>query len=118
MTATVRIYAHSAVVSVPVANQNLASSDAAFVLLKQPYLGREVLEADSGSSVESDPSNAPDNTACLLVEVQTGKEIAYEVTPQNATLRDADSDSPRLTGSKVIHFGPGSRLSVIDVTPA
>jgi hypothetical protein len=114
MTAAVRIFAHSGVVSVPIANRNLAASDEAFVVLTQPYLARESLTAGT-EPVTSDAAAAPKGTSCLVVEVETGKTISFEVTPANADLRSADMDSPRLTGRNVIHFGPGYRLSVLEI---
>jgi len=116
MTASVKIFAHAGVVSVPVANQNLQTSDAAFVLLKQPYLGRQALTADTGAAVASDAANAPSGTTCIRVEVAPGSIVAYEVTHANATLRDADASSPTLEGKQTLAFGPGSRLSVLQIS--
>jgi hypothetical protein len=115
MTAMVRIFAHDGVVSASIAGRALSTTDEALVLLKQPYLGREALTADV-TAVESDAANAPSGTTILVVEVETGKTITYEVSHPNADLRTADVDSPRLTGRNVIHFGPGCRLSVLDVS--
>lgn len=115
MTAAVRVYSYSGVVSAPIKNQNLATTNDAFVLLVQPYLAREVLSA-TASPVATSATTAPTHTNCLVIEVETGKTIAYEVTPANADLRTADTDSPRITGRNVISFGAGDRLSVVEVS--
>lgn len=115
MSASVRIFSHTGVVSVPIANQALQASDAAFLLLTQPYKAGEALTADA-VAVTSSVNTAPAGSALLAIEVQNGKTIAYEVTNENADLRVATANSPYLTGRNVISFGPGSRLSVLEIT--
>lgn len=113
MTTAVNIFSHPGVVSVPVANQNLAASDQAFVLLKQPYLGADALSCTTGAADASETSAAPKGTTCLRVEVEVGKSVYYEVTPKNQDLRTATAASPTLEGRNTVEFGEGWRLSVL-----
>lgn len=114
MTTAVALFTHSGVVSVPVANQNLASSDQAFVVLKQPYLGSDALSCDTSSADASETSAAPRGTTCVRVEVETGKVVYYELTPDGADLRTATSASPTMEGRNTLQFGDGWRLSVLE----
>jgi hypothetical protein len=114
MSALVRCFTHDGVVSVPVANQALQASDTAFLLLKQPYRAKESLTVE-GSTVSTDAATAPNGVTCIVIEVQTGKEVGYEITTENAELRSATTDSPRLTGRNVLQFGAGWRASFIEI---
>ena len=114
MTTAVRIFSHAGVVSVPVANQQLQGSDQTLVMLKQPYLGADALSCETGSADASEVSAAPRSTALLLVEVENGKTVHYEVTPTNSDLRTATNASPTLTGHRTISFGEGWRISVLE----
>lgn len=116
MTTAVHVFSHAGVVSVPVANQNLAASDDAFVLLKQPYMGSDALSCETGAADVSDTTAAPKGTTCVRVEVQTGKVVGYEVTPQGADLRTATANSPTMEGRNTIQFGESWRLSVIEIS--
>lgn len=116
MTTAVHIFTHSGVVSVPVANQNLAASNDAFVLLKQPYLGGDTLSCETGAADASETTAAPRGTTCARVEVQSGKVIGYEITPQGADLRTATANSPTMEGRNTIQFGEAWKLSVIEIS--
>lgn len=115
MTTAVRIFSHSGVVSVPVANQNLASSNEAFVLLKFPYLGSDTLSCETGAADASETTAAPKGTTCARVEIATGKAVYFEVTPQGADLRTATANSPTMEGRNTIQFAEGWRLSCLEV---
>jgi hypothetical protein len=116
MTAAVKVFSHAGVVSVPIVGQALATSDQAFVALKQPYLGSDALSCDTSTADASETSAAPKGTTCVRVDVQTGKVVHYELTPQNATLRTATANSPTIEGRNTLQFGEGWRLSVLEQT--
>lgn len=116
MATAVRIFTHAGVVSVPITSQNLAASDGALVLLKQPYAGSDSLSCDTSTADASEVSAAPTSVKLALIEVETGKTVAYEVTPAGWDLRTATANSPRLTGSRVIEYGPQWRLSCLEVS--
>jgi hypothetical protein len=115
MAATVRVFAHSGLIASPVRNANLAQSVEGLLTLTQPYLAGESLSASTGAAVASASATAPSGTTLLRMEIQAGKTIAYEVTPQGQDLRSATSASPYAEGRVTLSFGPGWRVSVLEI---
>jgi hypothetical protein len=116
MSTPVRIFSYADVLSVRIGNANLAQSNEGLLLLREPYLGRQTLTADTGAAVASDAVNAPAGTKMLRVECDPGIRIRYRVTPANATLVDADANDPVLEGTRTIAFYEGARISVLQVS--
>jgi hypothetical protein len=116
MATDVRIFSYTDVLSVRIGNANLAQSNEGLLLLREPYLAREKLAADTGAAVASSAATAPAGTKMLRIEVAPGARIRYRVTPEGNTLVDADADDPVLEGTRTIAFYPGARLSVLQVS--
>lgn len=117
MTAYVRLYTHSGMVSAPVASYNGQKSENAVWMLRQPYLANETLTADTGAAVTSAEGQFDNaNSHLLRVEVQSGKTVRIEFTPKGHDLRTATSDSPAIYGDETFAFGPGWRVSVLEAS--
>lgn len=115
MAATVKVFTFSGLVSAPVVSGTRLSYDS-IQLLKFPYLGRQTLSTTDPAVDETDVATAPAGTQIAFIQVQPGKSVAYEVTPEGHDFRPATTDSPVLTGDSTLQFGPGWRLSVLEVT--
>jgi hypothetical protein len=120
MTATVRLFAHDGINTLPVASDAGQFRGNSMFVLRQPYLAREKIEADSGSATTTAADlSASQHTRVLRVEIEPGKRLAYEVSPpgrNGGTPVDADSSSPVASGDIELEFGFNYRLSVLDVT--
>lgn len=116
MTATVRCYAHDGIIAMAVASYggNPNAGGAGQFSLKQPYLGGEVLSANTSSAVSSLTTTAPAATKVLYVQVQPSKRVHYEITPGGQTPRTATTDSPIIINDLVLLFGPGWAISVLE----
>jgi hypothetical protein len=115
MTALVRIFTHDGIVSAKVdagGGGGRYSSDSLF-MLKQPYLGRQLLSVGSGVAVSSSAATAPKGASLLHVEVEPGKTVHYEINPPNR-ITSADTSSPTLTGKTQFNFGIGWTISVLE----
>lgn len=115
MTATVRIYGYAGLTTAHlVAGGSSRPTSDSLSLLQNPYLGGEVLTAGA-VAVTSSVNSAPAKTTLLQVQVQPGKSIYYEVTPENlGVLRVATTDSPIIRGDTLLNFRAGWRLSVLE----
>lgn len=115
MTANVRMFAFAGLVRAPsVGGVDLAYDS--LMLTKTPYLGSQTLSPDTSAALTSDAASAPDGAKLALIQVQTGKRVHMEVTPNGHALRTATSNSPTVEGNQYIEFGPGWRISVIEST--
>ena len=113
MTAAVRIFSFQGLVPAPVVAGDRLSYDSV-QLLKWPALGRDLLSCDTSTPDTSEA--APAKTALALIQVEAGKTVYYEVIPDNYDLVAASSTSPTLSGQTTIQFGPGWRISVLEVS--
>lgn len=115
MTAIVRIYTHSGLVTAPVAPSGGRFTSDSVAQLKQPYLSKERLTANDSTSVTS--SAGPNKSELVLIQVQPGKTVHYEVTTGNiGTPIEADVDSPTMSGDTVMQYGAGWVLSFLEST--
>jgi hypothetical protein len=114
MTAIVRLFSYSSLVSAPVSPVSGRLSTDSVSQLKQPYLAREKLTISSSQT--SAAATAPTGTRLLMVQVQEGKTVNYEISPENADVTEADQTSPTLTGDQVFQFGSGWRIAFIENT--
>ena len=106
----VRLYTHSGWATVP------GSHASAPALLRQPYLGRQVLVMGAaGTPMQSDASAAPAGTAVALI--QASAPVHLEVTA-GTELRIATTESPVFRGDFTVAFGPGWRISALPVIDA
>ena len=115
MTAAVRLFTFQGLVPAPVVAGDRLSYDSV-QLLKWPALGRDLLSCDTATPDTSDATSAPAKTSLALIQVEAGKTVHYEITPENYDAVVADSTSPTLSGQTTIQFGPGWRISVLEVT--
>lgn len=112
--AEVKMFAWAGLVSAPVVSGTRYATDSV-QMFKHPYLGSERLVANTSSAVSSDAASAPDNTNIALIQIEPGKRVTYEITPGGHTLKTATINSPTIQGDVTLHFGPGWRISVLEV---
>lgn len=110
--ATVRIYTYAELISIKV-NSGQLSTDSIY-LLREPYLGGEVLAPSTSVAANSLAATAPRDTRVLKVQIDGGLRCHYEVTPQGHNLRTATTSSPILNGDDLINFAQGYRISVLE----
>ncbi len=116
MTTTVRIYTHSSLMPAKVSPAGGRFSSDGVLQLKQPYLTREKLTADTGSAVTSTSALDHDRTTMAFVQVQFGKAVHYRVLPKDYPVDPADSSDPTMSGDTVVEFGPGWTISFLEST--
>ena len=117
MTAVVRLFAHAGMVALPIASYSGQQSFHANFALKQPYLSRQMITADTGGAQTSNAAlSDSEHTKLLRVEIQPGKRVHYEVTPAGATLRVADTSSPILEGNDALEFHRGWLISLLEAS--
>lgn len=115
MAAVVRIFTFSEIITAPVAASSGRYSTDSVGLLKHPYLGRDQVTAGTGAAVATSASAAPDSTRLVQVQVEPGKIVHYEAVPQGQE-RTAATTSPFISGTTLIHFGPGWTLSFLEAS--
>lgn len=116
MTISVRVYSHAGLSTPPVKGTSGRFTSDSLFLLKQPYLGGEVISVGTGTAVASASATAPAGTAILHVQVPPGARAYYEVTPGNGSARTATTSSPIIEGNTQIEFGAGWTISVLEVS--
>ena len=115
MSATVRCFAFAGVIGLPrVGGNDLTLS--IIQCIKFPLLGRDLLTVDTSTADTTDATAAPNFTAGLWLQVEPGKLIRFEITPEGQDLLTAGSTSPELSGETQIAFGPGWRFSAIEAS--
>ncbi|MDO9381850.1 MAG: hypothetical protein Q7T86_03210 [Hyphomicrobiaceae bacterium] len=112
MTATVHFFTANSLVSAPVQGRNLTFDSVLY--LKQPPRGRDVLETTSPAADTTDAAASPAGVEIAYFQVEPGKSVYYEVTPQGADLAVATSASMYASGNNTIPWGEGWRLSVLE----
>ena len=113
MTAIVRIFTHSSLVAAPVSAGSGRLSGELGGLLKQPQDSREKFVVGTDRHVASQP--APRSAGFLIVQVQEGKRVHYELTPESRELVIPNDSSPVLTdGQHILQYGPGWRASFLE----
>lgn len=115
MTAYVRLFTHSKLLPAPVSNAGGRFSSDAVMQLKQPYIAKERLEANTGAAVASSAAlSTEENGKLLFIQVQAGKTIHYEVIPDGHAAVSASATSPTLSGDTLLEFGRGWTISVLE----
>ncbi len=115
MSAIVRIFTHSAIVTAPVSPGSGRFSSDSISQLKQPPEGREMFTVGAVTASTSASATATGSTRLLLIQVQPGKRVHYEVSP-GTTVTAATSTSPVCSGDTVLQFGPGWSVSFLENT--
>ncbi|MBS0243049.1 MAG: hypothetical protein JSS20_12795 [Proteobacteria bacterium] len=113
MSCAVRLFSYSGLLAAPWANNNQLATNAEY-FVKEPYLAKTAITADTGAAVATDATLSPAGTAMLKVEVQRGRVVHYEVTPANGTPVTATTSSPTIDGKEFINFGPGYLISILE----
>ena len=113
MTASVSLFTFSGLTTLPVVSgvTNRADSVQAH---KEPILGRDLLSCDTSTADASEDSAAPAKTEVALIQVQSGKRVYYEIST-SGTPTTATSASRIMEGSNTLPWGPGWRISVLEV---
>ena len=115
MTASVWINTYAGLETPPVKSSNNRYSDNAMFAFIEPPMGSEVLSPDTGTPAASLAATAPAKCTVLRVQLETGKMIAYRVSRAGQSLTAATSSDARIRGDTWIPFGPGDRISVLEV---
>ena len=113
MTALVGLFTFGGLTTLPVVSGIVNRSDSVMAH-KEPILGRDLLSCETGTADASESTAAPDKTEVALVQVQSGKRVYYEVST-SGTPTTANSTSRIMEGSNTLPWGPGWRISVLEV---
>lgn len=114
--ANVRIFSYPSLISARVSPTSGRPSTDSFFLLKEPYLGAELLTPTTGVAATSLAATAPAETNLLKAQVDPGIRVHYEVTPNGQTLRTATTNSPIISGDEFFYFGEGYRISFLETS--
>lgn len=113
--AQVRVYSHNGIISASIAPGGTSRPNAdSLYMLQQPYVAGEILEPSTAVAATTAVETCPNKTAFCNVQVEEGKRVYYEVTPQGSDLRVATASSPILQGDNLIHCNGGWRLSFLE----
>lgn len=118
MSAVVRLYTYSSVLTAPVAPSSGRFSSDSVGLLKNRYLGRAMITADTIAAQSTTSDLSPDGTFLLQILVQPGKIVHYEVFPQgySGSITEATTASPYVSGKELLHYGPGWTISLLEAS--
>jgi hypothetical protein len=115
----IRIYGYIGILHAPV-NDPRQDIEESLNVLYQPYEFGMTALSNGAIPVTLGPSGFPlyaDYSQILHIEVPNGRAIRYEINPVGRSVA-ASSNSPILTGSQCIEWGPGWSLSFIDAATA
>lgn len=115
MSISVRVYTHAGLSTPPVVGSNGKLSLDSVSVLKQPYLGGEVVTPDTSTAATTAAATAPSGTRIAYIQIPPGSRAYYEVTP-SGDLRTATSSSPIIEGNVTVESGPGWRYSFLEVS--
>lgn len=114
MTVKVRCFVIEGMIAGTISSYGGRNSENAVWLPKMPYLSNVSLDVGSTASATDANLSTSQYSNMLMVEVETGKRVRYEVSTKNAVTKDASQDSPVLYGEGLIAFGQGYRISFIE----
>lgn len=118
-TFNVRIFAYAGTRQVPMLLPSQPQA-AALEVNDEPCLWSQVLTVTSGSVTPVNSTVQTDASRILVVEVQDGQTIRYEVQPNGPSAvgaKVAGNASRRLNGTAVLAWNSGYALSIVDATP-
>lgn len=118
MSAVVRLYTYSGVLTAPVAPSSGRFSSDSVGLLKNRYLGRAMITADTIAAQSTTTDLTPEGTFLLQIMVQPSKVVHYEVFPDgySGSITEATSASPYISGTQLIHVGPRWLVSLLEAS--
>lgn len=117
MSVKVRCFAIEGMIAGAISSYGGRNSENAVWLPKMPYLARETLDASAIALATGTDLSISQYANMVMVEVEAGKRVRYEISTKNLALRDATQDSPVLYGETLVAFGQGYRISFIEDTP-
>lgn len=117
MTAIVHFFTFSGLTTAPVVGGDRYSTDSV-MYLKETIKGRAKLECDESTSAATDHNASPVGSLVAYVQIQPGRTVYYEITPDNVDeLVPADDTSRYASGNLTLQWGTGWRLSVLEKLP-
>lgn len=114
MSALCRFFAHTGVTTAPVNAASGRYTTDSVAMLKQPYLAREAVTANSGAAQSTTTALTTSAAKLVHVQIETGKVVAIECNPPNRST-SADSSSPRYSGEVTFEAGPNWTFSVLEI---
>jgi len=114
MSVKVRCFVIEGMIAGAISSYGGRNSENAVWLPKMPYLAQESLSVDSTAGATGTDLSTNQHANIVMIEVEAGKRVRYEVSTKNVTLRDATQDSPVIYGESLVAFGQGYRISFIE----
>jgi len=85
-----------------------------FMMDDQPYLARQNITCDDAAATDTTAALCPDKVDYVLLQVEPGKRVFYEVNPPGRTLVSADTSSPYIEGDQRVKVSPQTLFSFRD----
>ncbi len=116
--ASVRIFTYAEIITAPVAPSSGRFSSDSIGLLKQRYLGRDMVTVSTGAAVTTNPLAAPRGTALVQIQIDPGIIVHYEMFPEgySGSITEATTASPYMSGVQLYNHGPGWTISFLQAS--
>lgn len=116
--ATINLFTYSEIITAKVAPSSGRFSADSVGMLKNRYLARAQLTPTTGSPQSTTADLAPSGTTILQYMVEPGKVVYYEVFPEgySGAITEATAASPWVSGTGILMFGPGWRISMLEAS--
>lgn len=116
--ASVRIFTYAEIITAPVAASSGRFSSDSVGLLKQRYLGRDMVTVSTGGAVTTSANAAPTGTRLVQIQVDPGIVVHYEIFPEgySGSVSAATTASPFISGTTLFNFGPGWTISFLEAS--
>ena len=114
MTVKIRCFVIEGMIAGAISSYGGRNSENAVWLPKMPYLASETLTVGATASATGTDLSANQHANIVMVEIEAGKRVRYELSTKNVSLRDATQDSPVIYGESLVAFGQGYRISFIE----
>jgi len=112
----VRLFGYSGIVQLEQRLLKSFNSDSTFVR-QEPYLWASGPIALNGATPVPTTVQPNDNATFVVVEVDDGAQVRYELNPNGplaANARNASASSPRLQGENIFQWFKGATMSFVD----
>lgn len=116
--ASVRIFTYSELMTAPVASSSGRFASDSIGLLKQRYVGRDMVTVSTGAAVSTSSSAAPTSARLVQVIVDPNVIVHYEVFPEgySGAITAATTASPFFSGTQLLNFGPAWTMSFLQAS--
>jgi hypothetical protein len=114
--AAVRVFGYKSIVQLTQSGLRHFNADSVFVR-EEPYVWASGPIALNGTTPVDFPPQSNDQATMVVVEVDDGTAVRYEVNlngPGKTTTRSASVNSPKLSGENVFQWVAGATMSFID----